>query len=142
MSVCRSCRLSTRLGSPGGLEVPESSPSPHIPLAADVPSGYSCARVVQRRGISRRAPTPSRSAGKGAHVPNKEALINAPLASRGTYLQKALWQGQMPFSILLFAYCVAAYRLKPTKTKAIFIWNKFLKALDTRSEEEERRAAM
>lgn len=60
-------------------------------------------------------------------MPNKFELTNPSSSSRGTYLQKALWQGQMSFGILLFSYAVQLFKAKPTKKKAIFIWNKFLK---------------
>ena len=50
-----------------------------------------------------------------------------PQGSTGGYLQKALWQGQMAFAILLFAYCVEAFKRKPTKRKSIYIWNTFLR---------------
>jgi len=33
----------------------------------------------------------------------------------------------MAFAILLFAYCVEAFKRKPTKRKSIYIWNTFLR---------------
>ena len=54
-------------------------------------------------------------------MPNRTELMHAPKDRRGGYLQKALWQGQMAFAILLFAYCVEAFKRKPTKQKSIYI---------------------
>lgn len=59
---------------------------------------------------------------------NRFDLTNPSPSNRGAYLQKALWQGQMAFGIVLFSCCVQLFKVKATKKKAIFIWNKFLKS--------------
>ena len=51
----------------------------------------------------------------------------APKALRAEILLHARYCGQTPFASVLFIYSVLAYKRTPSKTKAIFIWNLFLR---------------
>src|SRR5579872_3076215 len=56
-------------------------------------------------------------------------IRNAPKGLRTEILLHARYCGQTPFASVLFIYTVAAFRHAPTKTKAMFVWNTFLREM-------------
>lgn len=57
----------------------------------------------------------------------RHQYAGADKADQRTYLSAGLRNSQNAFCHLLFCFCVTEYKQHPTKTKAIFIWDRFLK---------------
>ena len=56
-----------------------------------------------------------------------EDIVNAPQGSRAAMLLKARYWGTAMFAGFLFLFAVKVYKQGPTKKKAIFMWETFLK---------------
>jgi len=59
----------------------------------------------------------------------KAEYASATGASQATYLHAGIKHSLTSFAHLLFCYCVTEYKTKPTKTKAIEIWERHLAAI-------------
>lgn len=57
---------------------------------------------------------------------NREEYAYAGQADRGVNLMLAAKAGHSQFGLLMFSYCVAAYKAHPSKRRAIWIWMRFL----------------
>lgn len=50
-------------------------------------------------------------------------IANCTKAQRGTWLTRAFYQGETNLAVVVFPYFVAEYKTKPTKSKALYIYD-------------------